>query len=496
MLENYKNDYKKFEEFNKLVINMPRHEFQSINVELIKELAMILYNIRNDGAENLTLIKLYVYSHFIILDNTLNLESFILKLYNFELIEEEEIIKYYRKNDGKARDFRHLCMIMRLWGLLEGDEETGNKINYEACDEFLSINKDELSALRTKMMSMDIQDNPMFITLKFLKRRIQEETIFSYKPVTTIIKYMSIMNRAVSLFEVSNLLGVILPSYQSQEDILNNAIRIGKKMPENISEHKKWFFEFMNWKNDKEFFRYKPSQDPVFKFKTLILFMENLGLIELKDNDSLVISDYAKELMLEDIPLEILELEKYIDIAENKYSDKDLASLILYNIKPSLLNYAARNEQFILAMNKRSIKNPKRDKKGKKIRNKLITELAKVRTKYLCQIGGIEPFRDSKGNFYVEAHHIIEFNGEDGPDIIDNLLIINPYYHSLIHHGSISEVENLYDHIRKNNIINVELFKKMYDDYGCIEDKHIQSLLEKKLITKIEFASLIKYINK
>ena len=45
-------------------------------------------------------------------------------------------------------------------------------------------------------------------------------------------------------------------------------------------------------------------------------------------------------------------------------------------------------------------------------------ELSKIRANYTCQVSGLPTFKDSKGNNYVESHHIIEFNGEDGPDII------------------------------------------------------------------------------
>ena len=174
---------------------------------------------------------------------------------------------------------------------------------------------------------------------------------------------------------------------------------------------------------------------------------------------------------------------------------KDLADLILYNIKPSLLKFAAQNENFITAMNFRSLNNPKYQN-GKRVRNRLIAELAKVKANYTCQISKKPTFKDTKGNNYVESHHIIEFNGEDGPDIIENLLIISPFYHSLLHHACSEEITDLYDHIRKNNIVSIETFKNIYDKYHCLEEKHLKFLLQKKLISNIEFNDLKEYINK
>ena len=138
---------------------------------------------------------------------------------------------------------------------------------------------------------------------------------------------------------------------------------------------------------------------------------------------------------------------------------------------------------------------PKYDKNGKRTRSKLLAELSKARLNYNCQIGGIPPFKDYRGNYYVESHHIIEFNREDGPDIIDNLLVINPYYHQLIHHAGPEDLTKFYLMLREKNIVTVELFKKMIDDYNCLKYKHLKALLRKRLINKDEFNYLLNYIN-
>ena len=492
MFDSYKNGYEQFCEFNKLVINMPRHQFGKMNILFAKDLAIVLDGISVPSDMELTIINLYALAHSYLNEFKPDVSEFIYGLFNLEA----NPYQYYKNNDGKARDFRHLVMIMRMWGMLEPDKKQKNKINYDVCQEFFTLNVNEQEGLRAKIIGMDIIDNPMFITLDLIKDRIKQKNNFSYKPATSILKYIKEIGRPASQFEISNLLGIIAPNINSSDELFNNAIKIGKQMPNNVLEHQNWFFKYMNWYDEYgKLFRYTSSQAPHFKFNSFLLFMEDLNLIKKLPDESFVLTSYSEELLMENIPAEVVELERYINIAEKSYSDKDLADLILYNIKPSLLKYAAQNEDFITAMNFRSINNPKYQK-GKKVRNRLIAELAKVKANYTCQISNKPTFKDTKGNNYVESHHIIEFNGEDGPDIIDNLLVISPFYHSLLHHACNEEIVNLYDHIRKNNIVNVEMFKNMYDKYHCIEEKHIKCLLQKKLISNIEFNELKEYITK
>ena len=499
MFDKYKDTREGFDAFNKLVINMPRHEFGSMNIDFVKTLAMILVNIKISG-ERLTIIHLYYLIHIFFVTQPTACESIpdiILQLFDLSLQTESSIKNYYNNNDGKARNFRHLVEIMRLWGLVDDDLELSNVINYEVCDEFFKLKSTEIEGLRAKMMGMDIIDNSFFISLSNINTKIRNKTIFSYKPAAAILTYMKEINRPVSKFELANLLGIITTECTSSEEIMDNALELGKNFPENVKEHQSYFFKYMNWIDENgKLFVYSNSQAPHFKFNSFMLFMKNVDLVKMTaDNEAFELTEYSKQLLQETIPIEIAELERYIDIAENAYSDKDLADLIIYNIKPSLLYYAAQSEEFIKAMNKRSLTRPKRDNRGKKVRSKLIAELSKVRANYTCQVSGIPTFKDSKGNNYVESHHIIEFNGEDGPDIIDNLLVISPLYHSLIHHAGNEDLYDFYDTLRKKNIVNIDMFKNMIDNYNCLEEKHIRSLYNKHLITKIEYSELMEYIN-
>ena len=116
MFDKYKNTREGFDTFNKLVINMPRHEFGSMNIDFVKTLAMILVNIKISG-EKLTIIHLYYLIHNFFITQPAACESipdFILQLFDLSLETENAIKNYYNNNDGKARNFRHLVEIMRL----------------------------------------------------------------------------------------------------------------------------------------------------------------------------------------------------------------------------------------------------------------------------------------------------------------------------------------------------------------------------------------------
>lgn len=495
MFENYKNSFENFETFNKSVLNMPRHEFATMNVMFVKSLAILIDGINLKDEEEINDKELYYLIHQYLLKGfDESIPDYVINLFDLTLIDEDSINKHY--DDVQGRKFRHLVDVMKMWGLLENAPSPKKVIvNRNVCQEFFMISPDTLESLRTKIIAMDISDNPMFQSLRCIKKISDSRKIFSYKPAINILRYMKEINRPVSQFELSNLLGVIVPEYSSENDLYNNAINIGKQMPDNLSEHQRWFFEYMNWKNnDGRLYMYTSSQAPTFKFNSFLLFMKDLNLIQETSDNIFTLTEYSIDLLNEDIPVEVVELERYINIAEKETTDKELAELILYNIKPSLLQYAAQNEEFIKAMNRRSLAHPIYNKKGKKVRNRLIAELSKIRTNYTCQISKKPTFKDERGNNYVESHHIIEFNGENGPDIIDNLLVISPFYHSLIHHACTEDIHDLYRTIRLNNIVTIDTFKNMIDDYNCLNDSHFRVLYEKGLITKLEYTELCNYL--
>lgn len=492
LYEEYKGSMAGFEEFNNLVLNMPRPTFSNVNIDYLKSLAKILYKINYDTSENLSIVDLYCKIHELYQFDG-DLPEYLKPLFNKDVPVSQARKNYSDTSVG--RYFRQYAEVMELWGLLK-DDDHGLTIAYDVCEEFIELDSDESESIRMKMIAMDIEDNSCFIRLSNIKDKIRNKTIFSYKPAVMILRYMEKINRPVSKFELANLLAIITPLCKSKEELFDNAIKIGNMMPSNITEHKNWFFDFMNWKNaDGTYFNYASSQNPDFRFNSFIAFMKEYGFINQNEDLSYVLTEESLALLHDTIPPEIAELEKYIDIAENEYSDKSLADIILKGIKPSLLYSLSQNEDFIKTMNKRSIARPRFDSKGKKIRNRLIAELSKIRVNYTCQVSNRPTFKDINGHNYVESHHIIEINGEDGPDIIDNLLVVSPLYHELMHHACKEELTDFYMGLRMKNIVTIDTFKTMIINYHCLEEKHIKALLNKHLITKDEYYDLVDFIN-
>ena len=491
LYDDYKNTIEGFEEFNNLVLNIPRPSFSNVNIDYLKSLAKVLYKINYDYSDNLGLVNLYCRIH----ENYLidgDLPDYLEQLFDRSL----SLIQARKKYSDIGRYFRQYAEIMELWGLLK-DGENGVSVARDVCEEFLELKSSESESIRMKMIAMDIEDNSCFIRTSNIKKKIRAGTIFSYKPAVSILRYMKIVDRPVSKFELSNLLAIITPQCKSEEELFDNAIKIGKMMPSNVNEHQKWFFDLMNWKNsDGTYFRYKTSQNPDFRFISFILYMKEYNFITQNADSSYVLTKESIDMLNDVIPPEIVELEKYIDIAENEYSDRSLADVILRGVKPSLLYSLAHNDEFIKTMNKRSISRPRFDSKGKKIRNRLIAELAKIKANYTCQVSQKPTFKDFNGHNYVESHHIIELNGEDGPDIVDNLLVVGPLYHELMHHACKDELVQFYMGLRMKNIVTIDTFKIMIKNYHCLEEKHIKSLLNKHLITNDEYSDLIDYIDK
>lgn len=492
LYEKYKNSLVGFEAFNNLALNMPRPTFSNVNIDYLKSLAKVLYRINYDNSEDLSIVDLYCKIHeAYVIDG--DLPEYLTPLFNRNLSLSEARKNYSATSIG--RYFRQYAEVMELWGLLK-DGDQGVTIAYDVCDEFIELNSDESESIRMKMIAMDIEDNSCFIRLSNIKDKIRNNTIFSYKPAVSILRYMDKINRPVSKFELANLLAIITPECTSEEELFDNAIKIGNMMPSNVTEHKDWFFNYMNWKNnDGTYFNYASSQNPDFKFNSFVAFMKEYDFITQNEDLSYELTEESLSLLHDVIPPEIVELEKYIDIAENEYSDKSLADIILKGIKPSLLYSLSQNEEFIKTMNKRSLTRPRFDNKGKKIRNRLIAELSKIRVNYTCQVSNKPTFKDVNGHNYVESHHIIEINGEDGPDIIDNLLVVSPLYHELMHHACKEELIDFYTGLRMKNVVTIDTFKTMITNYHCLEEKHIKALLNKHLISKDEYYDLVDFID-
>ena len=100
MYDKYKNDYEKFCYFNTLVLNMPRHQFGTMNIKFAKDLAILLDEIKPDENRKLRIIDLYVLIHYFIQNSNPRISNFIYELFDFNLVKKQEIKKFYNTKAG------------------------------------------------------------------------------------------------------------------------------------------------------------------------------------------------------------------------------------------------------------------------------------------------------------------------------------------------------------------------------------------------------------
>lgn len=125
-------------------------------------------------------------------------------------------------------------------------------------------------------------------------------------------------------------------------------------------------------------------------------------------------------------------------------------------------------------------------KDGKRVRSKLIMEVAKIKVNYIDEVEGVAPFVGRNGNAYVVPHHIIEFGRENGPDITDNLICLNPANHELIHHGDRADVLAFFERCRKSGAIVFHRFETICVKYRCLTKHHVTCLVRKGLLNSDE----------
>lgn len=206
------------------------------------------------------------------------------------------------------------------------------------------------------------------------------------------------------------------------------------------------------------------------------------------------LTEYGKKIISDDISYLLADLENLIDIIENSDVDKEIADIIINQRNPELLELAKNDDKFIKKMNLRSIKYLKCDKDGKRVRNRLIAELAKIMVDYKCQYKQDHVFKMENGKYYCEAHHILEFSTENGPDITNNLIVLGPEAHAAIHHGNSMERDNIFLQLIKNGSIQLKQFEEMITEYHCLNKNQILILEERKVITKKEKEHLLDLI--
>lgn len=478
-----------FDRFHNEVINMPRDKFSDTTLQKIRTLAgYVLLTQGRIDAEGCNYKEV------------MNIIREELESGNFPNIRDHELEeKYFSftnlevQYDQEGRMFRHLMSLCAFFGFVQSITKSKKVFNYDKCKEYaLSDNKILMPVARNNIVMLNANSNDFIKSLSGIA--IDDNT--DYRPTYGILRYLSEINRPATKFEISILLGRI-DGLKKENEIIKRALDIGKILPATQNEQIYYFFSNMHWKDsDGKFYQYRSSQQPQFKFNTYLLMLKALELIEYNSiTDTYTLTTYAKEILSDDISYIIADLERLIEVIDDYSNDNsELNDLILHQRNPDLLRFAREDNTFITKMNFRSINNPKYDNKGKKQRNRLIAELAKIQADYKCQYSQKHIFKTPNGKYYCEAHHIIEFNTENGPDITNNLVVLGPEAHMLIHHACKEDVNDAFYQLRLNGALNIERFKEMITIYHCLTEEQINILSNRNVITSREKEELLELL--
>lgn len=476
----YQDSFGGFIRFHNEVINMPRDQFSDTGLPKVRMLAGYLLLTEN----HLDARGVSYKDVMLCIRNQLQLGK-----YPKERDEDLEA-RYFSFRDINAqyevegRMFRHLMSLCAFFGFVTSLSKRRKVFNYAKCREYYLSNDDVLMPIaRNNMMALNAKDNDFLKSLNGIT--IDGNT--DYRPTYAILRYMKEIGRAATDFELSVLLGRI-DDCKREEEILARAFAVGRTLPETKGAQLRYWFLGMQWEQDGRPYEYAASQEPYFKFHNYLLFLQSFDLIYYHAaTETYTLTDYAEELLTDDISYLIADLERLLAIIDDYDSDNsELNDLILYQRNPQLLKLAKEDENFIVKMNKRSLNNPIYDRRGKKQRNKLIAELAKIQADYQCQYEKRHIFKMPSGKFYCEAHHILEFNTENGPDITNNLVVLGPEAHKIIHNGCQDAVDNVFIQLIKNGVLPIERFREMITNYKCLTKEHIQILYHRKIITASE----------
>ena len=492
--KNYLKTKENFNTFHKQVINMPRDNFSCIKLDEVQSLCAYFLLIENlfDNKEGISYPEIRK-----LITEQIQKNKFPAKYRNQRL--EEKFFSNKNKEGDIARLWRHPAEMAFFLGLLK-KTNTGykKKIDFEFCRKLYDNEKLFIEVMQNYWFYININSNE---DIKAKQGIVITENA-NYRPTYAILKYLQKMGRPASLFEISILLGRI-DELQSEDEILSRAIDIAKELPETNERHgqETYFFEKMQWLNeDGSLYSYNKSQEPYFKFKSYLLYLKIFGLINISDDDnvnSLLSLTNKAEQMLSDreIPIELKDLEELCSkVDDDNENEAELFSFIIYQRSPQILKAIEEDSVLIDKINQRAVRKTKYGNDGKRIRNKLVNELAKLKAKYTCEATGKKTFKMPNGQYYVEAHHIIEFSREKGPDVTDNIIVLAPEKHRLLHYGSIQEIDDLYNHLKTNGIINMQRFKNLHIKYKVLTKEHIDILFRKKLISSIDKEELLSMI--
>lgn len=486
----YMNFSTKFDEFHNNVINMPRPTFTEIPdiVKLFKSLSEYILLIDKDIlAEEMQAVDVYreIFNNY---------KKGVVPTQNRNITFENTFLNSSKSfkdlYSSIGRRFRHYTELLSFFDIFVSVRNKFNRFDLDSLEELrLTPEENIFDMLRNKLLDLNIRNNSHINSLEGIK--VEKDA--DYRPARAILRYLSAINRRATDFEIAVLFGRV-DDVQKENDILLRATKISSILPPTRTEQIKIFFGSMGWKNSKnELFKYGQSQEPYFKFKTFLILMDTFNLIVYRNN-VIELAQYGKELVKSDIPIEVLDLENLLSLIDDDNEDSNkLQDIILRKRTETITNAIQTDGTLVEKLNLRNIRKPI-IKNNKRIRSRLIMELAKIKANYMDEVSAKPTFEGKNGLNYVEAHHIIEFKGENGPDITDNLICLGPENHMRIHRGSEATVADFYNTCKTRGVINFERFKNICIKYRCLTLEHVKTLLAKDLISKVDAEELTELI--
>jgi len=473
--EPYRRTRLSFDTFHNQVINMPRATFSEIPnlIKLLKSLASYILLIDEEILSkpmNCKMVYENIFHNYkmgIVPSKNRNLdfeETFLNINDTFDRVYDENVWKMGRR-------FRHYTELFSFFNIFKRTFKNGKWHKQLSVFDVESLKELELTderylfdVFRNRILNLNIKDNSHIVICKGIN--LNDDA--NYRPARAILRYIHNMDREVTDFEIAVLLGRI-DDVQKENEILIRANNIGRELPYSLNRQLTLFFDSMLWKTSGGVrYEYAQSQNPDFKFKTFLIMMETFGLIEYdRESHYIQLTDYSKELVKEDVALDVLDLQNLLIKLENENEDNNELTNIIINKRTDAITRAIQEDgELLVKLNRRNIKYPI-IRNNKRVRSRLIMEVAKIKANYLDEVTGLAPFENRRGLSYVEAHHIIEFGRENGPDITDNLICLGPENHMLIHHGSREDLDAFFEECRTKGVITYDRFAKICTVYKC-----------------------------
>jgi len=228
-----------FRRFHNEVINMPRDSFIGFNIKKIKSLAEYLHLIKeNFVPDGLTQADIYRLIH-----KALRTKSVITKNNEFESFFDLTLFTISdinaRYNTSIGRHYRHWMELAMLLGLLY---KNGSKLVLSDFAEELILADDDLTMnlLREQVLDLNTIDNTY---IKQLASSSYYHNL-NFRPAIAIIKYLSLINRPATKFELSILFGRPDNRLRNEDRIVSHAFRVSRRLGINQNEQMRNFLEY------------------------------------------------------------------------------------------------------------------------------------------------------------------------------------------------------------------------------------------------------------